>query len=67
LSFSGKRKVNRTRRASEAVVGRVVAGLYLAMIVALWLVAWIPMAIYSLLALATAPLRRAKPVFQPES
>lgn len=47
-------------------MGRVVAGLYLAMIVALWLVAWIPMAIYSLLALATAPLRRVKPVFLPE-
>ena len=35
-------------------MGRVGAGLHLAMIVAIWLVAWIPMAAYGLLAFATA-------------
>jgi hypothetical protein len=48
-------------------VGRVLAGLHLAVIVAIWFVAWIPMAIYVLLAFATAPLRRPKALFQPES
>jgi hypothetical protein len=42
----------------EARVGRVLAGLHLTMIAAIWFVAWIPMAAYGLLALATAPLRR---------
>ena len=41
-------------------MGRVLAGLHLAMIVAIWLVAWIPMSLYALMALATAPLRRPK-------
>jgi hypothetical protein len=44
----------------EPAVGRILAAMHLAMIIAIWLVAWIPMAIYCLVAIATAPLRRAK-------
>jgi hypothetical protein len=47
-------------------MGRVGAGLHLAVIVAIWLVAWIPMAAYGLLAFATAPLRRPDTASQRE-
>jgi hypothetical protein len=42
------------------LVGRVIAGLQLALIVAFWLAAWIPLAIYAGLVVAAAPLRRSK-------
>ena len=41
-------------------MGRFLAGMRLAAIVATWLVLWLPLAVYCLVAIATAPLWRAK-------
>jgi hypothetical protein len=46
------------------VLGRIAAGIQLAMIVGLWLLLWLPLSVYCLLAIATAPLRRPRGAYQ---
>jgi type VI protein secretion system component VasF len=52
------------RTLTEAALGRIAAGTQLAMMIAVWLVLWLPLAVYCLVAAVIGALRSPRRAFQ---